>query len=237
MSTSSTVVKIHSRDKKTVRNFAAVFISHGKTTFVRLSNSPISKPLFAFGRKTILREPRRRGSGARGTSPFAALVTRPRRGGRRVVEVGESLLLQRMSHDTFESPNHILVFIGDQRERVAGALRASRATDAMDVGVGGIGHVVVDNVRDAVNVETARRDVGSDHDMKVSRFESVKRALALSLRTVAVQACDAKSRVRDLFCHFVGAMFRARENQHGIRIDLFEQFQQQFRFQMLRHGI
>ena len=130
-----------------------------------------------------------------------------------------------MPHDAFESADHILVFIGDQSERVACALRAPRASDAMDVGVGGVGHVVVDDVRDAVNVETARRNVGGDHDVEVSRFETVKRALALSLRAVAMQTRDAITRVRDLFRHLVGAMFRAHENENRIRIGLFEQAQ------------
>jgi len=139
-----------------------------------------------------------------------------RRRGKRVVEVGESLAFDWSTHDPFELSDYVVVVRCDERERVACALRAPRAPDAMDVGVGGIGHVVVDNVRDAVNIETARRNVCGDHDVKVSAFEAVQGVLALSLCAVAVQACDAMTRVRDLPRHFVGAMFRAREDQHRI---------------------
>ena len=142
-----------------------------------------------------------------------------------------------MPHDAFESADHILVFIGDQSERVACALRAPRASDAMDVGVGGVGHVVVDDVRDAVNVETARRDIGGDHDGEVPGFETVQGLFALSLCAVAMQAGDAMSRVGDLARDLVGAMFGAGEDQHRIRVDLLEQFDQQARLQMLRHRV
>ena len=160
-----------------------------------------------------------------------------RRCGRRVVKVCESLAFEGLPHDPFERPNHIPIFISDQCERVASALGASRASDAVDVGIGSVGHVIVDDVCDAVNIETARRDVGGDHDVKVSRFETVQGVLALSLGAVAVQARDAMTRVRDLLRHFISSMFRAREDQHRIRVGLLKQFQQQRRFQMRRHRI
>ena len=75
-----------------------------------------------------------------------AFVTRPRRRGSRVVEVCEGLALDRSAHDAFESPDHVVIFRRDERERVAGALGAAGAPDAMDVGIGRIGHVEVDNM-------------------------------------------------------------------------------------------
>ena len=132
-----------------------------------------------------------------------------------------------MFHDAFECADHVVIFRRDERECVAGALGASRASDAVNISIGGIGHVEVDNVRDAVDIETARRDVGGDHDLEMSRFETVQGALALSLCTVAVQARHSKARVRDLAGDLVGAVFGAREDQHRIGIGLLEQFQQQ----------
>ena len=56
-----------------------------------------------------------------------------------------------------------------QKERAmpAGA-RAARAADAVDVGLGHVGQVVVDDVRDAVDVDAARGDVGG-HQHPASR--------------------------------------------------------------------
>ena len=59
--------------------------------------------------------------------------------------------------------------------------------------IGGVGHVVVDDMRDAIDIKTTRCDVGGNHDLEVSRFETVQGALALSLCTVAVQARDSKT--------------------------------------------
>ena len=166
-----------------------------------------------------------------------AFMARPRRRGNRVVKVWESFAFDRSTHDAFECPDHIVIFRRDERERVAGALGASRATDAMDVGVGGVGHVEVDDVRDAVDIETACRNVSGDHDGEVSAFETTQGLLALSLCAVAVEACDAMSSVRALARQFVGAMFGAGKDEHRIGVGLLEQFQQQSGFQMLGHRI
>ena len=155
--------------------------------------------------------------------------SRPRRGRRRVVEVGERDPFERGFHDAFENPDHILVFVGHQRKGIAGALGATGATDAVDVGVGGVGHVVVDDVRDTVNVETARGDVGGDHDGEVPGLETVQGLLALSLRAIAVQARDAEPGMGDLARHLVGAMFGAREDQHRIGIDHAQYLDEQSR--------
>ena len=103
------------------------------------------------------------------------------RGGSRVIKVVESLASQRFAHDFFKSPNHVAIIRRDQRECVAGAFGASGASDAMDVCVGGVGHVEVDDVRNAFNVESARGDVGGDHDLIRAAFETFERGLTLSL--------------------------------------------------------
>jgi hypothetical protein len=119
-----------------------------------------------------------------------------------------------LSHDAFELSDHILIFVCDQGERIACALGASCATDAMDVGIGGVRHVEVDDVRDAFNIKSARRNIGGDHDREVSTFETAEGLLTLSLRAVAVQARDLMSRVCDLACNFIRAMFGAGEDEH-----------------------
>ena len=148
-------------------------------------------------------------------------MTRPRRCGNGVVKIGESLALQR-SHDSFEGPDHVVVFWCDERERVPGALGAACAPNAMDIRVGGIRHVVVDNVGDTVDIEPARGDVGGDHDAEVTGLETAQGLFTLPLRSVAVQARDAKPRVCDLPRHFVRAVFCAREDQNRVSIDLLE---------------
>ena len=144
-----------------------------------------------------------------------------------VVEIWKCLTLEWMSHDALKAADHVIVFRGDQGERVTGALGASSAADTVDVGVGSIGHIVVDDVRDAVDIQAAGGDVGGDHNAEVSGLEAVQSLLTLSLSAVAVQAGDTEARVRDLPGNLVGAVFGAGEDEYRIGVDLFEQFQQQ----------
>jgi hypothetical protein len=76
---------------------------------------------------------------------------------------------------------------------------------------------------DALNIEAARRDVGGDQDVEMSRFETMQSALALSLCAVAMQARYAVTRVRNLPRHFIGTVFGASEDQYRIGIDLLKQ--------------
>ena len=140
-------------------------------------------------------------------------VSMSRGRGGRVIKVRESLTFDGSSHDAFEGPDRVSVFVRDQCERVTGAMSAACATDPMDVGIGGVGHVVVDHVRDTLDIETAGCDVGGDHNVEVSLFETLQGMLALSLGSVAVQARDAMTRVGDLPRYLVGPMFGAGKDQ------------------------
>lgn len=152
-------------------------------------------------------------------------VPMPRRRGDGVIKIREELPREWSSHDPFECPDHVVILRCDQSESIAVTMGAPCATDTMDVGIGRIGHIVVDHMRDALNVEPARRDVRGDHDMEMPGFEAMQGALALSLCAVAVQARDAVTGVRDLPRDLVGPVFGTGENQHRIGIDLLEQFQ------------
>lgn len=142
--------------------------------------------------------------------------------GNGIVKICERLSFDWSPHNAFESPDDVVVFGRDERERVTCSLGASRTSDAMDVGIGRVWHIKVDHVRNAVNVQTARRNVSSDHDAEVSCFEAVQGLLALSLSAVAVQAGDAMTRMRDLTSQLIGAMFSAGKNEYRIGIGLLE---------------
>ena len=178
------------------------------------------------GCQSVLGKARRRMGRARRAVPFMSFVTRPWGRGDRVIKVREDFALKRMSHDALERPDHVVVFGSDKGKSVSGALGASRAADAMDVGVGGVGHVEVDDMRDAFNIEPAGGDIGGDHDAEMSALEAAQGLLALSLGAVAVQAGDVKTCMRDLPGQLVGTMFGAGKDQHRVAVDLFEQFQE-----------
>src|SRR4051812_38658977 len=68
----------------------------------------------------------------------------------------------------------------------AGASRAAGAPDAVHVGIAILGHVELDHVRHALDVETAGRDVRGHQRVHLAALEAGQRLLALRLRLVAV---------------------------------------------------
>ena len=69
----------------------------------------------------------------------------------------------------------------DEGEGIACALSAACAPNAVDVGIGGVGHIVVDDVRNGFNIQPARGNIGGDHDVVMSAFEPFERGLPLTL--------------------------------------------------------
>jgi hypothetical protein len=76
----------------------------------------------------------------------------------------------------------------------AGAAGAAGAADAVHVGLGVVGDVVVDDVADARHVDAARGDVGGDHDVEGAVLQLLDHALAQALGHVAVERRGANSR-------------------------------------------
>ncbi len=100
---------------------------------------------------------------------------------------------------------------GDEADRVARAAGATGAADAVHVGLGVDRQVVVDDVADALDVETARRDVGRDEDVQLSGLELVDRALALHLGDVAVDRGRGVAAGAQLLGDRLGLVLRAGE--------------------------
>ena len=181
---------------------------------------------------------RRRGGRTTGGSSAADWAgSRTRRRRNRIIKIVEGLPGERCAHDAFERPDEIVVFRRHQSERIAGTLRTSGAADAVDVGVGGIGHVVIDDVGYALHIEAAGGDVGGNHDVVRAILEAFEGGLALALGAVAVQAGYFKAGALDLLCHLLGTIFCAREDQHRIGLGLLQQFKQKRRLQVGRYGI
>ena len=63
---------------------------------------------------------------------------------------------------------------------------AARAADAVDVDLLVFGALVVDDVRDVVDVDASRGDVGGDQDVDLAVTEGAQRLLAGTLAEIAV---------------------------------------------------
>src|SRR5438093_9476742 len=74
----------------------------------------------------------------------------------------------------------------DERDRLAAASRTASAPGAVHVVLVLARRIEIDHVRDVVEIEAARRDVGGDECRHLAALEAGERALACSLGHVAV---------------------------------------------------
>ena len=107
---------------------------------------------------------------------------------------------------------------GDEGDRVALAAGPAGAADAVDVGLGVGRDVVVDDVADPLDVETAGGDVGGDEDVELARLELVDRALALHLRHVAVDGHRGEATGPQLLGEQLGLVLGADEDDHPLEV-------------------
>ena len=96
---------------------------------------------------------------------------------------------------------------------------ARGAADAVDILLGNVGQVEVDDVADARDVDPARGDVGRDQHPHVARLERGDRALALRLALVAVDRAGRDAGRFEQADDLVGAMLGAAEDQRALDRD------------------
>ena len=99
---------------------------------------------------------------------------------------GEFHFCDSLLGERFHFAHTSFFFRGKQCDRYTGFPCAARATNAMDVHFGIVGQVIVENMRDVVNVESARGDIGGDQYFELVGAETSKDAFAGILVEVAV---------------------------------------------------
>ena len=104
-------------------------------------------------------------------------------------------------------------------------------------GVDRVGHVVVDDVGDQADVNTAGSDVGRHHDVVLAAAEAVHRLLPPVLRQVALQRSHTVAAFVQILGQPLGAVLGAGEDQHARRGRLLQQSVQQLALQRLRHRV
>ncbi len=134
-------------------------------------------------------------------------------------------------------PHKTPIFRGHEGEGVTHLRGAARTADPVRVGVDGVGHVVVDHMGYAGNVDPPRGDVGGHQDLVLPVAKAAQCILAPVLREIALQRGDRQAGPLHLLGHARRAVLRAGEDEDRFRIRLVEQFHQQGRLEMRRHRI
>ena len=110
-----------------------------------------------------------------------------------------------------------------ERDADPAAPGAAGAADAVRVDVGLLRRIEVDHVRDVVDVEPARGDVGGDERLHLAGVEALERLLALRLALVAVDRCCVDVVAAQLLDQTVGAGLGAHEDEREPGLLLLQQ--------------
>ena len=103
-----------------------------------------------------------------------------------------------------------------QRNRNTAFTLAGGAADAVNISLSVQRHLEVDDVRDVGNVDTARCNIGCNENADVSGREIAERALAGSLRFVAVHGGRANAGHGETIGDAVGAALGPAEHDHAL---------------------
>ena len=114
-----------------------------------------------------------------------------------------------------------------EREGVADILRTTGAADAMHVIFGMLRHIVINDVTDTGDIETARGDVGCDHHFVLATLETFQRFDALALSAIRMQHRHGMLSLFQFVSDPVGPMFRSRKNQRAVKVSAFEKRHQE----------
>ncbi|CAG4908924.1 unnamed protein product [Acidocella sp. C78] len=111
----------------------------------------------------------------------------------------------------------------DQRDRHPLGAGAGGAADAVDVGFRHVRQLEIHHMRDIVDIDAARGDIGRDEHTDAAGAEQIERALALALALVAVDRGGADAGILEMAGDLVGAVLGAGEDDGALDRDIGQQ--------------
>ena len=114
-----------------------------------------------------------------------------------------------------------------ERDGDAAVSGAAGASDAVHVVFRLVGHVVVDDVRQLADVQTARGDVRRHEHADLALLEAVERVLPVQLGFVAVDGARADVGARQIVRHLVRPRLGAHEDERAVKRRVAQRVQQQ----------
>src|SRR4051812_19180499 len=125
----------------------------------------------------------------------------------------------RLPNHSLDLTNHRDLVGRHERKRVAFLRGPPSSSNAVNVILRLLRHVIVDDVRDAGDVETALRDVRRDKHAHFSALEVLERARTLRLSLVRMHRCGFDLFTLEVADDAVSAVLCPREHEH--RVELF----------------
>ena len=158
----------------------------------------------------------------------------------RGVEIREAFQFQArdlLAHEALDRVERRQLFAVHQGESVADILGAAGPADPVHVVFWMLGHIVIDDVTDAGDVDSARRNIGRDHDFIFAALETFERFDALALGAVRMHHRDRMLSRLQFHRDLVGAVLRPTKNERAVKIRPLEQRHEQLEFLLGRNRI
>lgn len=133
----------------------------------------------------------------------------------------------RLAQQVFYFPQIGSVLRTAERNGVAVRPRPGGAPDAVHVGLGLHGKIVVDHVSDVVHIQSSRRNIGGDQNPETALLEAGQRFGAHGLALVAVNGVAVNARCTQLFHHPVGGVLHLGENEGLVDLGIAQKGDQQ----------
>ena len=114
----------------------------------------------------------------------------------------------------YDGPHHACVIDRRQSKRITGTGGPTGTTDAMDICLGGIGNIEIDDMGNLTDVDSPGRDIGRHQHLKGAAPKTVKSLLPPMLRQIPLQRSCPVARFAQLLAEPFGAMLSAGKDQH-----------------------
>src|SRR5262249_18655655 len=101
------------------------------------------------------------------------------------------------------------------------------AADAVDIALGLVRQLEIDDMAHAVDIDAARRDIGRDEDARLSGTEIVESPLPRALRLVAMNRLGRDARLGEALGEAVRAMLRPGEDDGTVDRRVLEELGEQ----------
>ena len=157
-----------------------------------------------------------------------------RRCGCFVIETFRFLPHDPATDETLERAQRSLIFRRNETDRIADGVRTTGAPDAMNIILRVHREIVIHHVRNSIDVDTARSNVGRDQNADGAGLEIFQRAQPLILRSIRMNRARRDPAGLELARDLIGAALGPGKNENGIELRIGKQMQQERGLQVRR---
>ena len=141
-----------------------------------------------------------------------------------------------MPREAFDIFKQRQFFLHHERHGLTGSACAPSATDAMHVIFRHIRQFVIHHIRQLIDVDAARRDVGRDQHLQRASFKFAQRFHARALALVAVNGHRRDARFFELLSKAISAVFGTRKDERLRPVTRFHKVNEELGFVRFIHA-